>query len=176
MTFAFLPLLGLAHAMQTITGNNYGAGSFLRSDASLRTALLAAFGYCLALQIGMVVLAAWVGSAFVSDPGVIAEVARILPMISAGFFAAGPLMMIAMHFQAIGDAGRAAILGLSKPYLFAMPLTFVLAGSVGERGIWLTAPLAEAMLLGLTALVLMQLARERSLSWGLFQRAGEVRA
>jgi Na+-driven multidrug efflux pump len=166
ITFAFLPLLGLAHAMQTITGNNYGAAAFRRSDASLRTAVLVAFGYCTALQIGMIVFAARIGWAFVTDPIVIAEVARILPVISAGFFAAGPLMMIAMHFQAIGDAGRAAIIGLSKPYLFAMPLTFVLAGSVGEPGIWLAAPLAEVLLVGLTAVVLVQLARKRSLRWG----------
>jgi Na+-driven multidrug efflux pump len=32
ITFAFLPLLGLAHAMQTITGNNFGAGKFHRTD------------------------------------------------------------------------------------------------------------------------------------------------
>lgn len=176
ITFAFLPLLGLAHAMQTITGNNYGAGSYRRSDASLRTAVLAALGYCLALQIGMSAFAARIGSAFVSDPSVITEVARILPMISAGFFAAGPLMMIAMHFQAIGDAGRAAVLGLSKPYLFAMPLTFGLAWAVGEPGIWLAAPMAEVLLLGLTAVVLTQLAKERSLRWGLFMHAREVQA
>ncbi len=103
-----------------------------------------------------------------------AEVACILPIISAGFFAAGPLMMIAMHFQAIGDTGRAAILGLSKPYLFAMPLTFALASAVGEPGIWLAAPVAEGLLVGLNALILMQLARKRSLRWGLFTTA-EVR-
>ncbi|WP_051631370.1 MATE family efflux transporter [Afifella pfennigii] len=176
ITFAFLPLLGLAHAMQTITGNNYGAGAFRRSDASLRTAVLAAFGYGLTLQAGMTLFAAPIGSAFVSDPIVIAEVARILPVISAGFFAAGPLMIIAMHFQAIGDAGRAAILGLSKPYLFAMPLTFALAGSVGEPGIWLAAPAAEGLLLGLTAMVLALLARQRSLRWGLFMKTEEVPA
>jgi Na+-driven multidrug efflux pump len=116
------------------------------------------------------------GAAFVSDPVVIVVVARILPVISAGFFAAGPLMMIAMHFQAIGDAGRAAILGLSKPYLFAMPLTFALAGSVGEPGIWLAAPIAEVLLVGLTALVLAQVARAQSLRWGLFTTTVEVRA
>ncbi|GGH38088.1 MATE family efflux transporter [Cribrihabitans marinus] len=175
ITFAFLPLLGLAHAMQTITGNNFGARAFGRSDESLRTAVLAAFFYCLTLQTVMSVFAADIGASFVSDGLVIAEVARILPVISAGFFAAGPLMMIAMHFQAIGDAGRAAILGLSKPYLFAMPLTFVLAGTAGERGIWLAAPLAELLLVGLTALVLTRLARGRSLRWGLFQTTGEVR-
>ncbi|MEQ9259511.1 MAG: MATE family efflux transporter [Roseovarius sp.] len=175
ITFAFLPLLGLAHAMQTITGNNHGAGNFRRSDASLWTAIVAAFGYCLALQTGITVFATPIGSAFVSDALVIAEVARILPLISAGFFAAGPLMMIAMHFQAIGDAGRAAILGLSKPYLFAMPLTFVLAGLVGEPGIWLAAPAAEGLLLALTALVLTLLARQQSLRWGLFLAKEGVR-
>ena len=67
ITFAFLPLLGLAHAMQTITGNNYGASAFHRSDARLRTAVIAAFGYCLVLQIGMMVFAELIGEAFVSS-------------------------------------------------------------------------------------------------------------
>jgi Na+-driven multidrug efflux pump len=131
ITFAFLPLLGLAHAMQTITGNNYGAGAFHRSDASLRTAVISGLRLlpCAADRHDGLRGADRCGLR--PGPGVIGEVARILPVISAGFFAAGPLMMIAMHFQAIGDAGRAAILGLSKPYLFAMPLTFALAGSVG---------------------------------------------
>ncbi len=174
ITFAFLPLLGLAHAMQTITGQNFGAGAFRRSDTSLRTAVCAAFVYCLALQIIMTVFAAAIGAAFVDDQVLVAEVARILPVMSAGFFLAGPMMMIAMHFQAIGDAGRAAILGLSKPYLFAIPLTFGLAGTVGEVGVWLAAPVAELLLLCLTGGVLMHLARHRSLRWGLFQTSGEV--
>lgn len=176
ITFAFLPLLGLAHAMQTITGNNFGAGGFERADGSLRMAVCAAFVYCLTMQSGMTAFAARIGTAFVSDPVVVAEVARILPVISAGFFAAGPLMMIAMHFQAIGDAGRAAILGLAKPYLFAIPLTFGLAASVGEPGIWRAAPLGEAFLLVLTALVLTQRARTRALRWGLFMAPRQAKA
>jgi Na+-driven multidrug efflux pump len=128
------------------------------------------------MQIGLSIFAAPLGAVFLDDPLVISEVARILPVIGAGFFAAGPLMMVAMHFKAIGDAGRAALLGLSKPYLFAMPLTFVLAGTLGELGIWLASPLSECLLLGLTGLVLMQLARTRSLQWGLFGRIVEDRA
>ncbi|MEM6694298.1 MAG: MATE family efflux transporter [Pseudomonadota bacterium] len=173
ITFAFLPLLGLAHAMQTITGQNFGAGVFARSDASLRIAVSASLAYCLILQIGMSVFAAQLGAAFVTDTAVIAEVARILPILSAGFFLAGPMMMLAMHFQAIGDAGRAALLGLSKPYLFAIPLTFLLAGQIGEVGIWLAAPAAEGLLLTLSIAVLMHLARHHSLRWGLFQTRQE---
>ncbi|MEM9582116.1 MAG: MATE family efflux transporter [Pseudomonadota bacterium] len=173
ITFAFLPLLGLAHAMQTITGHNFGAGAFHRSDTSLRTAATVAFIYCLALQIGMSVFAAELGAAFVADAVVVSEVARILPIMSAGFSLSGPLMMLAMHFQAIGDAGRAGILGLSKPYLFAIPLTFALAAQIGEVGIWLAAPIAEVLLLILTGGVLMRLAEARSLRWDLFHAGQE---
>lgn len=174
ITFAFLPLLGLAHAMQTITGNNFGAREFLRSDTSLRTAITVALIYCLSLQIVMSLFAAHLGAAFVTDDTVISEVARILPLLSAGFFLSGPLMMLAMHFQAIGDAGRAAILGLSKPYLFAIPLTFVLAGQLGEIGIWLAAPGAEILLLCLTGGVLIRLAKRNSLRWGVFHTCEEA--
>ncbi len=175
ITFAFLPLLGLAHAMQTITGNNFGAGELTRSDKSLRTAVLTALTYAAVMQTVITVFAAEIGAAFVTDPAVVEEVAHILPIIGAGFFLSGPLMMVAMHFQAIGDAGRAAILGLSKPYLFAIPLTFALSRSLGEIGVWLAAPLAEVLLLSLTAVVLLQLAKRRSLRWGLFQVTAGVR-
>ncbi|MCA0871757.1 MATE family efflux transporter [Seohaeicola saemankumensis] len=169
MTFTFLPLLGLSHAMQTITGNNYGSEQWHRSDASLRLALIAALAYCAGAQAVLTLWAPQIGAGFVDDPEVIAEVARILPVIVTMFAVAGPLMMIASYFQAIGDAPRAALLGLSKPYLFAIPLTFALVYLRGEPGIWIAGPLAEALLLVLTALVLMQRARQSQERWGLFR-------
>ena len=90
------------------------------------------------------------------------------PGPSGMFISMMPLMMIAMHFQAIGDAGRAAVLGLSKPYLFAIPLTFALAAIFGEAGIWVAGPSAEAMLFVLTVIVLYRTARGNRLGWGLF--------
>jgi len=162
LTFTFLPLLGLSHAMQSITGNLYGAGAAPRVRQSLRLAIGLALIYCATMQAGLSLGAAWLAGWFVADPGVIAEVARILPVLGGLFTLAGPLMMVAMHFQAIGDAPRAALLGLAKPYLFAIPLTFLLAARIGEAGIWLAAPLAEALLLGLTLVVLWHLRRSAS--------------
>ena len=175
LTFAYLPLLGLSHAMQTITGNNFGAGQWLRSNNSLKLAIVTAFAYCATLQFAMTLFAEQIGAAFVDDPVVIAEVSRILPVIVALFFLAGPLMMIAAFFQAIGDAGRAALLGFSKPYLFAIPLTFTFAGTMGEIGIWTAGPVAEALLLVLTAAVLARTARIGSLRWGVFHSIAEER-
>ena len=168
ITFAFLPLLGLSFAMQTITGNNYGAALWQRSDRSLRIALWVAFGYCCVVQIIVMRFPSQIGSAFVEDAAVIAEVARILPVMTCAFFLMGPLMMVAAYFQAIGSAAKAAILGLSKTYLFAIPLTFLLPLWFGEIGVWYAGPMAEVMLLGLTAMVLWNVARDKRLKWGIF--------
>lgn len=168
ITFAFLPLLGLSFAMQTITGNNYGAGLWQRSDASLRIALWIAFIYCASVQVVVMRLPSQIASAFVEDAAVIAEVARILPVMTCVFFLMGPLMMVAAYFQAIGSAAKAALLGLTKAYAFAIPLTFLLPIWFGEIGIWYAGPLAEVMLLGLTALVLWHAAQNMQLKWGIF--------
>lgn len=171
ITFAFLPLLGLSFAMQTITGNNYGAEQWQRSDASLRIALVAAFVYCTLVQVLVMNLPAEIAGVFVEDQAVIAEVVRILPVMTCVFFLMGPLMMMASYFQAIGSATKAAILGLSKTYAFAIPLTFLLPLYFGEIGVWYAGPLAEVMLCALTALVLWKLAQDKQLKWGLFHRA-----
>lgn len=168
ITFAFLPLLGLSFAMQTITGNNYGAALWDRSDASLRMALWVAFIYCAVVQIVVMSTAGQIANAFVKDSAVIAEVARILPVMTSVFFLVGPLMMVATYFQAIGSAGKAALLGLTKPYALAIPLTFLLPLKLGEIGVWYAGPIAEVMMLGLTALVLWRSAQGTVLKWGIF--------
>lgn len=173
VTFTVLPLLGLSSAMQTITGNNHGAGLWQRSDASLRTALWAAFVYCSVVQLIFTGLSGDIAGAFLKDVAVIDEVARILPIMACSFFLMGPLMMLAIHFQAIGSAGKAALLGLTKPFAFAIPLTLVLPIWFGEPGIWYAGPVAEVMLAGLTAAVLWRAARDSALKWGVFHRGAE---
>ncbi|RED18662.1 MATE family efflux transporter [Pontivivens insulae] len=175
ITFAILPLLGLSFAMQTITGNNYGAGHWHRSNTSLRIALWVAVIYCSTVQIIVLSAPAPIASAFVDDPAIIAEVVRILPIMTSVFFLMGPLMMVSAYFQAIGAAAKAAILGLTKPYAFAIPLTLLLPLVVGEIGIWLAGPIAECCLLALTVLVLRHAARTGPLRWGIFHTGLEAR-
>ncbi|MGJ8616759.1 MAG: MATE family efflux transporter [Sulfitobacter sp.] len=169
LTFVFLPLLGLTNAIQSIIGNNFGAQAWLRSDASLRMGLWVALIYCGVAQAILTLFAPAIGAIFVDEPGVITELARILPLTASMLWLAGPMIVIATYFQAIGDAPRAALLGLSKPYLFALPLTFALPAAIGEIGIWLAGPLAEILMLGLTTLVLIHTARHRNLHLGLFK-------
>lgn len=154
MTFAFLPLLGLSMAFQTITANVYGAGQNARVRAALRVAVGIGLAYGLCVQVAYLLGAPRLGAVFVDDPQIVAQVARILPITTATMFMFGPLMMVATHFQAIGDAPRAGLLGLSRTYLFGLPLTLLLPLAWGEVGIWLAGPVAECLVLGLTVWVL----------------------
>lgn len=156
LTFAYLPMLGLSLSMQTITGNNFGAALWHRSDASLRLAFATALVYGASVQVTLLLARRQVGAIFVEDPATIAEVARILPMLTALYVVAGPVMVLSAHFQAVGDAARAAALSLTRTYAFAIPLTFLLPMALGERGIWIAAPSSEAMMILVTAGVLAQ--------------------
>lgn len=176
MTFVFLPLLGLSQALQSITGNNYGAEEWQRSNSSLRLGVVIALVYCAVAELALIGLAHPISSLFVDDPAVKSEVSRIMPVMVILYFVAGPLIMVASYFQAIGAAGRAAILGLAKPYFFAIPLTFLLPLAFGEQGIWMAGPVAEALLLCLTLIVLAKTAQRSALKWGLFKAIPQVAA
>jgi putative MATE family efflux protein len=169
MTFTFLPLLGLSMAFQTIAGNNFGAELMQRSDHSLRTALIVAVIYCVGVQTIFLASKSVIGLIFVDDMAIVNEIDRILPLATFLLFLFGPLMMIATWFQAIGDAGRAALLGLSRTYLFALPLTFAMPYLFGEPGIWYGGIVAEVLVLLLTIIVLRRQARLQGYHWGLFR-------
>jgi putative MATE family efflux protein len=168
-TFAVLPIIGLSFAMQTITGNNYGAGVYKRSDKSLKIALLAALLYCSTVQFIMMAFSTTIAAMFIDDVKVISEIERIMPVIVTAFILMGPLFMVSAYFQAIGDATKATILSLAKAYVFSIPLTFLLPMYFGESGIWYSAPISEVLLLTTTILVLLFSARRTKLKWGLFQ-------
>lgn len=163
LTFVFLPLLGLSFATQTIIGNNYGARKYSRALAALRLAVSAAAIYGIVVQTGLYFGRYALGPIFVDDPEIIAELARILPLCTLSFFLFGPLMMISTHFQAIGDAPRAALLGLSRTYFFGLPLLALLPFLIGELGIWIFGSVAEVLVLILTILVLRRTAGLKSL-------------
>ena len=170
MTFVFFPLLGMSLALQAMVGNNVGAGLWPRSNATLKLALIWSFAYAGSAEIGLILMRKQLGGLFVADPIVTAEVARILPTFVAGYFSFGPMMMISSYFQSIGDVGRSALLSLARTYLFAIPLIFVLPLGLGEDGIWLALPIADAALVAVTLAVLKS--RSRQAAWGLFQMAG----
>lgn len=168
MTFTFLPFLAMSFTLQSMVGNNFGAGLKQRSDHSLGLVLALAFAYGLCVEAILILSGQELAHVFVQDPRVTAAVGRILPVMVAMYFLAGPLMMTGAYFQALGDAPRAAVISLAKPYFFAIPLILILPRVFGAEAVWLSMPAAEILLAGVTLLVLMQTARSKKLRLGLF--------
>ncbi len=173
MTFTFLPLMGLSMAMQTIVGNNYGARLWLRSDAGLQLAAVAALVYCAAVQAVFLAAGRGIAMVFVDDPATVAEVTRILPVTAALYFAVGPVMMLSAYFQAIGDAGRAATISITRTYGLTIPLTLLMPLAFGEFGVWLASPVSAFLSILLVAAVLAQARGRNGLRWGLFHGEAE---
>lgn len=169
LTFAYLPMMGVSIAFQTISGNNYGARLMDRTNASLKLALSVSTAYCGLVQLAGLALAPALGGFFADDATIAAEVARILPWTTAVYAVCGLPIILSGYFQSIGDAGRAGILGLSRTYLFSIPLLFVLPHIFGETGIWMAAPVADIAMLGLIAAVLAVNAARRGWRFGLLQ-------
>jgi putative MATE family efflux protein len=169
ITFTFLPLLGLSMAFQTIAGNNYGARLPARTDGSIKLALMLALVYCVTVELVFLSTRSRIGYIFIRDDVIVGEIARILPFVVFTMFIFGPVMMIGSYFQAIGDAPRAALLGLSRTYMFALPLTFMLPFWFGEPGIWYAGIVAELLVMITAMLVLMHRKRRTGKRWGLLE-------
>ncbi len=171
MMFAILPLVGLKLAFSVIVGNNYGAGRQQRINETITLGLRVSVVYCIIVQLVFIVMANNdVGSVFVNNENIVQHISRILVIVTAGFFVFGPLMLISAYFQAIGHAKNAILLGVSKNYIFMLPLVFLLPYLQGEVGIWLAAPIADALLLLLTIFVLKRNNRNDELQYGLYFR------
>ncbi|MBS8229244.1 MATE family efflux transporter [Vannielia litorea] len=154
MAFAFLGLLGLGQALQAIVGSCHGAGLHPRANAALKRAMGVALLYTATVQLALIAARHALGGVFTEDAAVQAALVRILPMLLALYAVVGPINMVSTAFQAVGDARRAALLGLARPYLLVIPLTLLLPLVAGEPGLWLAPPLAEVGMLALLSVVL----------------------
>ncbi len=168
MTFTYMPLLGVSMAFQSIVGNNFGGRMPARVNASVRVALSVAVLYALGMQIIFMTQARAIADVFVDDAEMIVQVTHILPILVLFFFVGAPINVLAGYFQAIGDAKRAAILNLSRNYLFGLPLLLIVPQFLGERGIWVASPVGDVLMFGLTIVVLYSVQRSRGYRYGMF--------
>ncbi|WP_310621369.1 MATE family efflux transporter [Flexibacterium corallicola] len=153
LTFTFLPMLGVSLALQSIVGNNYGAGDMQRTGQAFKVVLGIAIVYCVGVQIFYYLTADMLGYLFVEDVAIAAEASKILRICTMGLFLFGPTMMVGTYFQAIGDAKRSSILNLSRNYLFSIPLMLVVPAIVGGDSIWYVMPVTEVLVALLTLVV-----------------------
>ncbi|RYG89897.1 MATE family efflux transporter [Loktanella sp. IMCC34160] len=150
---AFLPQMAIALTTQSISGNNAGAGRMDRAGAALRLAIGSAFLWCIGVTLAGVMAGEALGALFSGDPEVIVAVVAILRPMTALYVFTGPVLVLALHYQALGYPVRTAALTLVKPWLLTPALLVVLGMFSGIKGLWFAFPIADALLLVLTLLL-----------------------
>ncbi|MDB5659119.1 MAG: multi anti extrusion protein MatE [Cypionkella sp.] len=147
MGFAFLPQMAIALTIQRISGNNAGAGRLDRAQTALRLGLGAALLWCLGVVVVGVFATGTLAGCFSDDASVARIVPQILQPMMVLYAVSGPILVLALHLQALGQPGRTAALTLAKPWLLTPGLVLTLSTIFGVRGIWLAFPVADAMVL-----------------------------
>lgn len=153
MGLAFLPQLAIALALQAIAGNNAGAGRLDRAKAALWLGVAAAALWCLAVTLAGVLAGHAMGGWFGRDPQVSDAIAAILRPMLALYVFSGPILVLAMYFQAIGQPALTAALTLVKPWVVMPVMILGLGAAFGGRGIWLAFPVADGMALLLAVII-----------------------
>ncbi|WP_261391449.1 MATE family efflux transporter [Roseovarius atlanticus] len=153
---AFLPQMAIALSTQSITGNNAGAGRLDRASVALRLAMGSAFLWCLGVALAGAVAGEPLGAMFSNDQEVIVAVAAILRPMTALYVFTGPILVLALHFQAMGYPLRTAALTLIKPWLLTPALLVVMNAWLGIDGLWFAFPIADAVLLVLALTVVLR--------------------
>lgn len=167
-SFAFLALMAIALTTQSIIGNNVGAGLKKRSDATLRFAVLMAFGYCVLVEVALLVSAQHIGALFLSQADIIAKTAEILTIMIFGYVVVGPVLVLAMYFQAVGQPLRTALLTLVKPFVFTPMLIIGLAVMLGKDKMWYAFPVADSITAIIAVWVVMSIrANQQMTGFGL---------
>lgn len=153
LSLAFLPQLAIALALQGIAGQNAGAGLGGRAMAALRLAMAAAFLWCAVVALTGLFAGQILGGWFSGDPQVTTMIAAMLRPMLALYAFAGPILVLAMYFQALGQPGWTAALTLVKPWALMPLLILGLSAVYGLNGIFLAFPIADGVVL-LIALVI----------------------
>ncbi len=162
LSFTFLPLMAISLTTQSIVGNNFGAGLRARSNGVLRFAIGTAFFYCLAVEAAMFGAHRIIGHAFTDDLMIVARAGMILRVMTSLYIVTGPVLVLALYFQAIGQPGRTALLTLVKPFLLSPALVVAVGVAFGTGSLWFAFPATDATVAVLAILIAFASLKRRS--------------
>ena len=143
LMFANFPVLGITQGFVPIVGYNFGARLKERVQQILKISIGWASGISLILFLLLMTFAADISGLFTSDQDLINGTTPVIRTV----FLATPLLAVSLiisaYFQAIGKAGPALFLALTKQGIFLIPLVLILPLYFDLSGIWMAFPIAD---------------------------------
>jgi putative MATE family efflux protein len=160
LMFAIMPGIAIGGGMQPIVGFNYGAKRYDMALRALKIALLAATACCLAVFIVLYFAPEPFIRVFTNDAELIALGSYAVKRVFLSLYMIGFIMVGSLVFQAVGKATQAFATAIARPFLFLIPLVFILPRFLGLDGVWLAFPISDGFTLLLTLSFLIPQIRE----------------
>ena len=148
IVFAILPSWGMANAAATLVGQNLGAGSPERAEASVWRTGTYNMLFLVGAAVVFIIFANPLIRLFTEEPDVVRYGVSCLRWVSYGygFYAWGMVMVQA--FNGAGDTYTPTIINFFCYWLFQLPLAYLLAHhtGLGASGVFLAITAAESMI------------------------------
>lgn len=152
-----MSIVALNMASQPIIGYNYGARNYNRVRQTLIKSISIATAISLCAWVLIQVFPKPIINIFVSDSAEIMNYGKdglriyLLALPVVGF-----QVVAGNYFQAIGKAGKSIFLSLLRQVIVLIPLLIILPKVLGLTGVWISAPISDAVSSIITALFLIK--------------------
>ena len=140
--FVFI-IIGICQGMQPIVGYNYGSGRYSRLFKTFMLAAGAASVFAVIGTLGGVFNPRPIAAMFMQDEAQIECAVNCLKIALISFWAVGFQIVTTNFFQALGMAGKAVFLSLTRQIIFMIPLLFILPPVMGLDGVWSAFPISD---------------------------------
>ncbi|GAA0525946.1 putative efflux protein, MATE family [Halorubrum aquaticum] len=139
----FLPAIAVARGVETMTGQNVGAGEPDRAERAADLAAKTLFGILSAVGILVFlvpepIVSVFVGADQVAADRVVAVGSQFLRVVALTFGFIGIMRAYTGSFRGAGKTLTAAAISVLMLGVIRFPIAWVAAGRIGETGIWLS--------------------------------------
>ena len=134
----FLPAIAVARGVETMTGQNIGAGKPDRAALTARVAAKTTFVVLAAAGVITFLFADPIVALFTNDRAVVEVGATFLRYVAPSFGFIGIMRSYNGGFRGAGKTLTAAAIAVSMLGLIRLPIAWVASGFMGPPGIWLS--------------------------------------
>jgi putative MATE family efflux protein len=145
MMFAIMPGIVIGQGLQPILGFNYGAKHYDRALKAIKIAIAAATTCCVGVFLVLYFVPEPFIRIFTTDNELIALGSYAAKRVFLVLYLIGFMMVGSLVFQSIGKAIQSFITAISRPFLFLIPLIFILPQFFRLDGVWLAFPIADGL-------------------------------
>jgi putative MATE family efflux protein len=154
-TFFIMPIMRITQAMQPIIGYNHGAGNNNRVKKTLKLGIAVGVVFSSIVFLLLQLFPSLFITMFLQSGSSTVDIAinglrifiLMLPVLSINLIGI-------TYYQSIAKGRIAMVLGLLRQFLFLVPVLMILPKFWGLNGVWAATPIADALAIVITIIVL----------------------